>query len=549
MKEYQLTKADIKQFQEWGFDLDEINDADRNAYTYEDWLNPTPSMGLFPIGGWGIKAPYLTEKGDSTTKGNGKLTLFILPESEGKKIELRKAEIVEGFVVAYLKGLISWFESQYEKSLEQKVLVENELRKIQKLLFEYNDNFRYHTYGEGFWLSFYTYAHRKEGSMCYWYERICINGEDATRAVSRHHATMTANELNSLHPETLHCVVAALAFHKFKKYLNDKLEIEKPIELAFEDWKISSDNWKTVDLYPFEFPINQPFERHLSKWKDEQYRYYSLSNEEYRKIANARNDIFERQLALFLQGQIEGFEKRYSTSFERENLVETELEKVNDWLKNKGLSSAYVFPNPNGGTIIISDLVGLARKEGEDANLFPHWYNELIVQGKDARPFIQPNAELPYPIAVFVLYKYKQFLENRTVEAPSPKHEISQTAKLKEKAKEHLRILSGRNVHGRQIMADADFQRLQGYVETMIEKEDLPVGLEPVLQVNFPNGHIIYLFYLIHKDLYTTKKVKDYFIDFLHSVFEQLTGGKATTKKKFSVKPSSWEGDLAIINR
>lgn len=224
MQEYQLTEADIKQLQEWGFEPDEINDADRIVYTYEDWLNPDRSMGLFPFGGWGIKAHYLTEKGDSTTKGNGKLTLFILPESEGQKIEQRKGEIVEGFVAAYFEALTSWFESQYEQSLEKKILTEKELKKVEKLLFEWNEDYHYNSYGEGFWLSFYNYASRKAGSMCDWYERFCVNGEDPKRAVSRHQATMTANELNSNHPEPLHYVVAALAFHRFKSYLKSKLE-------------------------------------------------------------------------------------------------------------------------------------------------------------------------------------------------------------------------------------------------------------------------------------------------------------------------------------
>lgn len=417
MKIYELSEADIKQLQEWGFEPDEINDANRKVYTYEDWLNPDRSMGLFPFGGGGIKAHYLTEKGDSTTKGNGKLTLFILPESEGQKIEQRKGEIVEGFVVAYFEALTSWFESQYEKSLEKKILTEKELKKVEKLLFEWNEDYQYHSYGEGFWLSFHTYASRKAGSMCDWYERFCVNGDDPKSAVSRKHATMTANELNSPHPETLHYVVAALAFHRFKTYLKDKLEREDVVELSFEDWQTGSENWRFVDFRPSEYPINRPFERHLSRGKDGQYRLYSLSDPEYQKIAAYRNDIFDRQVGIFIQGQIEGFEKRYSTSLERETLLKTELEKVNDWLKNKELSSAYVFPNPNGGTIIFSDLMGLARKEGEDANLFPYWYNELIVQGKDARTYIEPKYEydgnLPYPIAVHVLYRYKIFLENR----------------------------------------------------------------------------------------------------------------------------------------
>lgn len=549
MKEYQLTEADIEQLQEWGFEPDEIKDADRNVYTYEDWLNPTRSMGPFPFGGWGIHAQYLTPTGDSTTKGNGKLTLFILPKHQGQRIERRKGKIVEAFVKEYLMALIDWFKSQYEKSLEKKIFVQQELKKVEKLLFEWNENYRYHSYGEGFWLSFYTYAHQKKGSMCDWYERFCINGEDAKSAVSRHHATMTAKDLNSAHPETLHFVVAALAFHQFKEYLNDVLETVEPIQLTFDDWKIGSEYWKDIDLRPSEYPINQPFERRISKGKDGKYRSYSLSNQEYRKIAASRNDIFEGHVALFLQGQIEDFEQRFSTSLERVSLVQLELQKVNHWMTDKTLSSSYVFPNPNGSTVILSDLGGLLRKKGEDPNLLPYWYNELIVQGKDARAFIEPkhkkDMELSSTIAVHVLYQYKKYLERRLeVVADAPLAEVKQYPKLKEKALEYLQILSGQNMHGQKIMSDADFHRLRVYVEAMIETGGFPNGLEPISQVHFPNNHIRYLFRCIHAEQYAKRKIQNHFVDFIHAVFPKFTGKKETTKHKFGEQPTTWNADL-----
>lgn len=122
--------------------------------------------------------------------------------------------------------------------------------------------------------------------------------------------------------------------------------------------------------------------------------------------------------------------------------------------------------------------------------------------------------------------------------------------KLKDQAKEYLKILTGNNPQGQKIMSDHDFQRLSGYVDGLIESECLPVNIKPISQIDFPNGHIRYLFYLIHKELYTTKKIKGYFIDFLHAVFEQFAKAeKRTTKTKFSVKPGSWERDIQVMNR
>ncbi len=120
---------------------------------------------------------------------------------------------------------------------------------------------------------------------------------------------------------------------------------------------------------------------------------------------------------------------------------------------------------------------------------------------------------------------------------------------LKSQAREHLQILDGHNVYVRKIMLDADYKRLCDYVEAMIEKNGLPDGLEPIMQIDFPNTHIRYLFYQIHAKLYTTKEIKGYFIDFIHAVFKQFTGKKETTKAKFSEKPSSWDEDLEKMIR
>ncbi len=138
MKDYQLTPADIEELQKWGYDSDEINSADRRIYTYGDWLNPEKSMGPFNLGGEGIESRYLTESGDSTTKENGKLTLFILSEKEAKRINDHKERIVNQFVEAYFMVLVNWFEEQYKKSLATKSLIEKELARVRKLLFTYN---------------------------------------------------------------------------------------------------------------------------------------------------------------------------------------------------------------------------------------------------------------------------------------------------------------------------------------------------------------------------------------------------------------------------
>lgn len=220
MEHYQLSPAELEELEKW-YDLEEIEKAERRVYTYEDWLDPERIKGMPAEPG--IEHFYLDEKRNSTKKGEGVLTFFILPEIEGQKIEKRKAEIVEGFVTTYTNALIGYFESRFNNSLEKKILVENEIERVRKLLFEWNERAIYATYGDGLWLYFQNFGNQKAGTMCDWYEQFCINGEDAKTAVSPYHSTITASEL-SRNSDTLHFVVAALAFERFKKYLNQKLE-------------------------------------------------------------------------------------------------------------------------------------------------------------------------------------------------------------------------------------------------------------------------------------------------------------------------------------
>ncbi|MFN8302598.1 MAG: hypothetical protein U0U46_08905 [Saprospiraceae bacterium] len=222
MEHYQLSPAELEELKKW-YDLEEIEQAERRVYTYEDWLDPNRKIGPFAFGYPGITSFYLTPEGNSVNKGEGVLTLFILPEIEGQKIEKRKAEIVEGFLEAYTNALISYFESRFNNSLEKKILVENEMERVRKLLFEWNERAIYATYGDDLWLRFQNFGNQKAGTICDWYERICINGEDAKKAVSLFHSTITASEL-SRNSDALHFAVAALAFERFKKYLNQKLE-------------------------------------------------------------------------------------------------------------------------------------------------------------------------------------------------------------------------------------------------------------------------------------------------------------------------------------
>ncbi|NOQ98194.1 MAG: hypothetical protein GQ561_08525, partial [Calditrichae bacterium] len=103
---------------------------------------------------------------------------------------------------------------------------------------------------------------------------------------------------------------------------------------------------------------------------------------------------------------------------------------------------------------------------------------------------------------------------------------------------DNISYLKSRNFNGELIMTDDNYVRLKEYVAVMIINEEVPVIESPFNTLSVSNQTIIYSFYKIHKQLFGTKIIRDYFIDFLKAVFSQLHSyANSTIKTKFSVKP------------
>lgn len=433
MEKHQLTPVEVEYLKGRGEDPAAIEGAVVHMYSFEDWLDLARDIGPFRRGEHEIWADYLSETGGSTTKEEGVLTVFILREAEARKIERHKSKIIERFVKAYADILNQHFLARWKGSKEKNLLVDKELQQLDKLLMQWKEATVYFSYTHEQVLRFQTYGGEKRRTMCEWYERICIDGEDAKTFVSREHSNWSAKQLSeydgpSSHRD-LHFVVAALAFHRFK----EDLEAYRVTKLTFQSWK--NGEWPEKAL-GVEGAFVRPYDG----------KQYSLSEEEYQKVATARTDIFENRVALFLQGQIDGFEQRFTTSLERDSLIGYELQRINTLLTDEGLLGGHAFPNPKGATTWLGILSELPQGENKKANPFPYWYNQLIVQGKDACPYIHPmEFNLTFPVAVHVLYRYKQFLENRLTgneAAPSTLTE-QKNSKLKDKARLNELIASG----------------------------------------------------------------------------------------------------------
>ena len=149
----------------------------------------------------------------------------------------QKAYTLQRLEAAYFNALVEGFEATDKPSTDPLDRAGKELKKVKKLI---KGKFQRCTTGAVYsnlsdvdysklpggkppsiWL-FYRNDGRPEKNIAYWYDRICVDGIDGGRYVRTYHAEMSANSLNSHHPEDLYFVVSALAFHRFKGYLEAK---------------------------------------------------------------------------------------------------------------------------------------------------------------------------------------------------------------------------------------------------------------------------------------------------------------------------------------
>lgn len=121
-----------------------------------------------------------------------------------------------------------------------------------------------------------------------------------------------------------------------------------------------------------------------------------------------------------------------------------------------------------------------------------------------------------------------------TAESPLPQIEKPILEQNKQIANEYLQFLKGYNIQKQKIMPDKEFQKLLDYTFHLIEFEALPKKIKLIPQTNISTETLRYTFYLIHKQLYGTKRIKKVWIDFLHNVFSQFKNSDLNTcyKKK-----------------
>jgi hypothetical protein len=113
-----------------------------------------------------------------------------------------------------------------------------------------------------------------------------------------------------------------------------------------------------------------------------------------------------------------------------------------------------------------------------------------------------------------------------------------------------INYLSGYNRKNEKILSDDDFTRLTTYICTLIDTGAVPANIQPISHTGTSNEYLRYTFYLIHKELYTTRPVRQEWIELLHAVFTQFQDvDTQTTRKKFSTVPPLYEKDVKDIEK
>jgi hypothetical protein len=103
----------------------------------------------------------------------------------------------------------------------------------------------------------------------------------------------------------------------------------------------------------------------------------------------------------------------------------------------------------------------------------------------------------------------------------------------------HLEFLKGENRSKEKIMSDSDYNALITHLNYLITHDKVPEFTKPQKPINLKNQSLIRMFYLIHKEEFTTIKIRESFLSFLKTYFIQLSE-ISDMRTAFSKKPTHY---------
>lgn len=99
-----------------------------------------------------------------------------------------------------------------------------------------------------------------------------------------------------------------------------------------------------------------------------------------------------------------------------------------------------------------------------------------------------------------------------------------------------LSFMNGKNEKQEEILSKEDYNLLIEYTTHLIEKGGLPTFTKQ-LKPNLTNDVVRFSFWVLHKELYTTTKIRPYFYDFIKLVFENFKDNEISSiRSQFGTK-------------
>ncbi|MBV7270141.1 hypothetical protein [Winogradskyella luteola] len=105
-----------------------------------------------------------------------------------------------------------------------------------------------------------------------------------------------------------------------------------------------------------------------------------------------------------------------------------------------------------------------------------------------------------------------------------------------EKVYSILKFMAGKNEKQETILSQDDFNRLIDYTNYLVENEEVP-EIESQLEPKITFELLRFTYWVLHKELYTTKRIKPCFYNFVKDMFVQSNNSQLSSiKKMFAVQ-------------
>ncbi|MBC3784952.1 hypothetical protein [Spirosoma utsteinense] len=147
-------------------------------------------------------------------------------------------------------------------------------------------------------------------------------------------------------------------------------------------------------------------------------------------------------------------------------------------------------------------------------------------------------------------YLFALYLENFDLgQVTDQKVITAEEARRLAVVEEQLAIFRGNShTNNVKIMKDEDFKRLVEYTKHLVLTDSVPGKVELIPPINLTKEHIRYAYYIIHREVFGSRKRHPAFYEFLRVVFADMKESKPSDiKKKFTTPPLYYDADIKTI--